>query len=126
MNNTAKIAALAAGLVMACGVPASAMGLSFSWGPTKKCFDSKSPPMTVSAVPAGTKKLKFQMVDLDAPTYPHGGGTVAWTGAGSLPYGAFSYKGPCPPAPHTYQFTVKAIGEDGKTLATAKASKRFP
>lgn len=27
------------------------MGVSFDWGPTKKCFDSKSPPMRLSGVP---------------------------------------------------------------------------
>lgn len=115
-----------AGVVIA--VPASAMGLSFSWGPTKKCFDSKSPPMKLSAVPKGTAKLRFRMVDLDKPDYPHGGGTVKWGGgsSGALPYGAFRYKGPCPPSPHTYRFTVDALDSGGKKLATAQASRRFP
>lgn len=104
---------------------ASAMGLSFSWGPTKKCFDSKSPPMKVSGVPKGTVKLKFRMVDLNAPGYNHGGGTVKYKGSGKLGYGAFRYKGPCPPAPHVYKFTVKAVNAKGKTLAKASAKKRF-
>jgi hypothetical protein len=56
---------------------ASAMSLSFDWGPTRKCVDFKSAPMTVSSVPAGTKKLRIHMTDLDAPDYPHGGGTVS-------------------------------------------------
>ncbi|MFZ1680256.1 MAG: YbhB/YbcL family Raf kinase inhibitor-like protein [Rhizobiaceae bacterium] len=116
---------IAAHLMLVSGA-AMAMSVSVSWGPTKACFDSKSPPMTVSGVPDGTRKLKIAMVDLDAPSYPHGGGTVSWAGKGSLPYGAFSYKGPCPPSPHRYQFTVKAIGDGNKTLATAKATKRFP
>ncbi|MGN6464517.1 MAG: hypothetical protein ACTHLP_03415 [Rhizobiaceae bacterium] len=53
------------------------MSLSFDWGPTRKCVDFKSAPMTVSSVPAGTKKLRSHMTDLDAPDYPHGGGTVS-------------------------------------------------
>ncbi len=119
--------ALAAFTILAAG-PAAAMSLSFSWGPTKACFDKKSPPMSLSSVPAGTKKLKFKMVDLNAPNYPHGGGTVNWSGkkSGKLSYGAFRYNGPCPPSPHIYQFTVKALDASGKTLATAKAKKRFP
>jgi len=105
---------------------AMAMGLSFDWGPTKECFDKKSPPMRVSAVPAGTAKLRFKMIDLNAPDYPHGGGTVTYSGNGNLPYGAFRYTGPCPPSPHVYQFTVEALDSSGKILAKATAKKRFP
>ncbi len=118
---------IAAGLAgMFFATSANSMSMSFSWGPTKKCFDSKSPPITMRKVPEGTKKLRFKMVDLNAPNYPHGGGTVKWKGNGKLPYGAFRYKGPCPPSPHTYEFTVKALGSGNKVLATAKAKRRFP
>lgn len=117
---------LAAALMSLAVTPALAMGLSFDWGPTKKCFDRNSPPMTVSAVPDGTKKLRIQMVDLNAPNYPHGGGTVAYEGSGKLPYGAFRYQGPCPPSPHVYQFTVEALDAKGKVIGKATAKKRFP
>jgi phosphatidylethanolamine-binding protein (PEBP) family uncharacterized protein len=112
-------------LLMTAGAQA-AMTVSVSWGPTKKCFDPHSPPIRLSGVPKGTAKLSIRMVDLNAPNYPHGGGTVAYEGQRSLPYGAFRYRGPCPPSPHVYQFTVKALSKAGKTLATAKARKRFP
>ena len=102
------------------------MSVSFEWGPTKACFDSKSPPMRLSGVPEGTTALRITMSDLAAPDFNHGGGKVAYTGQKSLPYGAFGYKGPCPPEPHTYQFTVKALDANGKTLATAKARRAFP
>jgi phosphatidylethanolamine-binding protein (PEBP) family uncharacterized protein len=100
------------------------MTVSFEWGPTKKCFDSKSPPMQLSGVPENTKTLDIRMVDLNSP-YEHGGGKVAYSGNNALPYGAFKYQGPCPPEQHTYQFTVKALDAGGKTLATAKARKTF-
>ena len=77
-------------------------------------------------MPAGAVKLDIRMVDLDAPSYPHGGATVVYSGQPSLPYGAFTYRGPCPPSPHTYEFTVKALDGSGKPLATAIARKRFP
>ncbi|TCR07286.1 phospholipid-binding protein [Neorhizobium sp. JUb45] len=102
------------------------MKASVEWGPTKKCFDSKSPPISLSGVPAGTVKLDIKMVDMDAMSYNHGGGKVDYKGQQSLPYGAFRYSGPCPPMRHTYRFTVKALDAVGKTLATAKASKDFP
>ena len=123
-----KLAVAACAFIAAAGLPAaaSAMGLSFAWGPTQKCFDPKSPPMVVSAVPSGTKKLRVHMTDLEAPNYPHGGGTVAYDGKGKLPYGAFRYRGPCPPSPHTYRMTVEALDGSGKGLATATASRRFP
>lgn len=126
MNSIFPLAVFA--IVVAGVVPASAMSLSFDWGPTKECFDRKSPPMSLSGVPAGTKKLKFRMVDLNAVNFNHGGGTVNWPGgsSGSLPYGAFRYTGPCPPSPHTYQFTVDALDSSGNKLATAKAKRRFP
>jgi phosphatidylethanolamine-binding protein (PEBP) family uncharacterized protein len=122
-----RLLVLAAAAAVAClPLTAFAMGLSFDWGPTKACFDPKSPPMSVSDVPAGTKRLRIHMTDLDAPRFHHGGGTVAYEGSGKLAYGAFSYKGPCPPKPHTYRFTAEALDGSGKVLATATAKKRFP
>ncbi|TPM34465.1 phospholipid-binding protein [Mesorhizobium sp. B2-3-5] len=119
--------ALAFGFIMAMTTAASAgMTMTFEWGPTAKCFDPKSPPITLSGVPAGTKTLAFRMTDLDAPDFKHGGGTVAFAGQKTLPYGTFSYRGPCPPKPHTYEISVRALDSTGKILATAKARKRFP
>jgi phosphatidylethanolamine-binding protein (PEBP) family uncharacterized protein len=122
-----RIACIVAVLALV-GFPASAsaMGLSFSWGPTKKCFDPKSPPISLSGVPKGTAKLRFKMVDLNAPTYPHGGQTIDFTGAAKLPYGAFRYRGPCPPSPHSYEISVDALDGHGKVLGKAKARRRFP
>lgn len=120
---TTTIAALA---IAGIASPAFPMSMSFKWGQTKKCFDSKSPPITVRSVPEGTKKLRFKMVDLNKPTFNHGGGTVTWKGNGNLPYGAFRYKGPCPPSPHTYEISVKALGSGNKVLGSAKARQRFP
>jgi phosphatidylethanolamine-binding protein (PEBP) family uncharacterized protein len=109
------------------GAQAPGFSVDFSWEGTAACFDPKSPPFTVAGVPAGTKQLKFAMKDLDAPGYPHGGGTVAFTGQSQVSRGAFSYQGPCPPSgQHTYQWTVEAQDAAGKTLMTATAAKKFP
>jgi len=118
---------LAFGFAVAMTTAASAdMVMNFEWGPTVKCFDPNSPPITLSGVPAGTKTLAFKMVDTDAPDFKHGGGTVVFGGQKTLPYGAFSYRGPCPPRPHMYEISVKALDGSGKTIATAKARRRFP
>jgi len=108
------------------GTASAGMKASFEWGPTGKCFDSKSPPFKVSGVPAGTTKLSFLMKDLDATDFYHGGAKVDYTGQGDIPYGAFRYKGPCPPTKHRYTFTVKALDAKGKELASASAVKSFP
>ncbi|WP_242219876.1 phospholipid-binding protein [Shinella zoogloeoides] len=114
-------------IAMISAASAENMRASFDWGPTKKCFDSKSPPIKLSGVPKGTIKLDIRMVDLNAVDYPHGGGKVAYTGENSLPYGAFRYKGPCPPSgKHKYRFTIKALDAKGKTLAKATADRMFP
>lgn len=113
-------------LAMISSASAAGMKASVEWGPTTKCFDSKSPPIKLSGVPEGTTKLDIRMVDLDAISYPHGGGKVAYTGQKSLEYGAFRYKGPCPPSKHKYRFTVKAFDAKGKMLAKATADRSFP
>lgn len=114
-----------AGLVAA-SPAAAGMSASFEWGPTKKCFDTNSPPFKVSGVPKGTVKLGFKMTDLDAPQYRHGGGKVEFTGKSQIPYGAFRYKGPCPPTRHKYRFTITALDEKGKEIGKTTATRSFP
>src|SRR6266851_4044278 len=71
--------------------------------------------------------LCFVMKDLDAPNFPHGGGSAPYRGQSRIERGAFTYQGPCPPSgQHTYQWTVEAQDASGKTLATATATKKFP
>lgn len=115
-----------AGVIGLSAVSASAMTLSFDWGPTTRCFDPNSPPIHVGDVPKGTKRLSFVMHDLDAPNFHHGGGSVRYLGNASLDYGAFHYKGPCPPKQHTYRMTVTATDASGKVLAKAGAERKFP
>jgi phosphatidylethanolamine-binding protein (PEBP) family uncharacterized protein len=105
----------------------SRFAVDFGWQGTAPCFDPKSPPFTLSGVPNGTKVLRFSMKDLDAPTYPHGGGSVPYHGQSQIDRGAFSYQGPCPPqGQHSYQWTVEAQDGDGRTLAVARVTRKFP
>jgi len=67
---------------------AGAMSLAFSWAGVASC--SPSPPaFTLSGVPRGTTRLAFNMVDLDLPSYPHGGGMIPFQG-NQVPAGSFS------------------------------------
>jgi phosphatidylethanolamine-binding protein (PEBP) family uncharacterized protein len=107
-------------------MPASAMTLDFSWSGMKACGASP-PAFMLAEVPDGTARLAFNMVDLNVPSFRHGGGTVAYQGSGEIPAGSFSYRGPCPPSgQHRYQWTVRALDAGGKALATATATKPFP
>lgn len=104
---------------------AAAFSISVSWRGTAKCFDPQSPIIRLSRVPKNTRKIRFHMTDLDAPNYPHGGGTVTYSGQRRLPKGAFSYKGPCPPTPHRYRWTARAYDASGKLVGTARTTVRF-
>lgn len=103
-------------------VNASAFQMSFKW------CGSGSPAFSLSGVPKGTVKLSFHMIDLDKPSYNHGGGDVVYRGKPSVACGALSnYEGPSPPAgPHTYRIDVVAKDVNGMALATATASRKFP
>ncbi len=118
----AGIAAL--GILLSDGM---AMSVKFSWTGYQPCSAS-SPAFTVSEVPTDTARLAFKMVDKNVPTYPHGGGTIAYTGKSEIPAGAFSYKGPCPPTgqQHTYEWMVQALDRNGKAIAATTAVEKFP
>ncbi|HHG91274.1 MAG TPA: phospholipid-binding protein [Devosia sp.] len=112
--------------------PVFAFGLSFEWGDLRLCTSGnpnrvKNPPFVLEGVPAGTSKIQFKLVDLDVPSYNHGGGVVPWDGQETIEPGAFRYKSPCPPnGPHTYQWTAIAINDTGEALAVAKARRQYP
>lgn len=122
-----KIMATAVVLTLATAFSAHGMSISFSWGPTKSCFDRRSPPISIKAVPSGTAKLRLKLTDLNAPSYPHGGSTRTYKGQSKLPYGYFSYKGPCPPRPqsHKYRITIYALDSKGKVIKRASATRSF-
>jgi len=104
----------------------SKFGASMRWCGT-------SPEFKLSGVPKGTASLELKMVDLNVPSYPHGGGKVAYQGRGStIPCGAikagWGYNPPSPPAGqvHTYQWTIQAIDANGRVLGQAVTQRKFP
>jgi phosphatidylethanolamine-binding protein (PEBP) family uncharacterized protein len=131
MTMLLRVAAVAA-VMMAIGAVdmahlAVAMSLDFSWAGVAGCT-AKPPAFMLSDVPEGTSRLAFSMVDLNLPSFPHGGGTIDYRGSDQVAAASFAYQGPCPPKGqrHNYRWTVKALDAAGKTLATTSAEKRFP
>jgi phosphatidylethanolamine-binding protein (PEBP) family uncharacterized protein len=119
------IAALGAVTAVTAGT-AQAFSARFSWAGIAAC-EAVSPAFDLSGVPAGTKKLRFTMTDLNVPSFHHGGATVDYQG-GHVKKGAIPYIGPCPPRGehHRYQWTIEARDAAGKVTATAKATQTFP
>ena len=112
--------------------PAASFSFSFDWGDIPLCTSGypnvvENPTFELNSVPAGTASIVFRLTDEQVPSYPHGGGTVAYAGQSTILPGAFRYKSPCPPSgSHTYTWTAEAFSQDGKILAIAKSSQRYP
>ena len=112
---------------------AQAFEISFDWKGLKSCTNGSpnrvlNPRFTLKDVPAGTKYIRFKLVDRDARSYNHGGGLVAYTGKPVIAPGAFKYKSPCPPSGrHTYIWTATAQSrKNGGKLGVAKAARKYP
>ncbi len=133
MRSAICFAILLPSLLTACqSLPESpdiaAFNTTVSWEGTQSCLDPNSPRFTVSQVPAGTDKLVFLMEDLDKLSFRHGGGEVRYNGESTIPYGAFQYKGPCPPGvTHTYRWTIKAIDSQRQmVVGKSVVERKFP
>jgi hypothetical protein len=132
METLLFLAGLSAVGVVSNSSNASAFSFSFEWGDIPYCTSGNpnivnNPNFKLSGVPQGAAKIEFHLRDNNVPGYDHGGGSVAYSGGGSVASGAFKYKSPCPPdGTHTYTWTATVCDKAGKKLATAKASKRYP
>ena len=83
---------------------------------------------SLSGVPKGTTTLQFHMVDLDVPTYNHGGGDVAYKGPilGAMWRSHQLFAAKSPSGSHSYQITVTAFSAGNAKLATATFMRKFP
>jgi phosphatidylethanolamine-binding protein (PEBP) family uncharacterized protein len=119
------LALVAVVLALAAGA-ADAMSAHFSWAGIAAC-EAISPAFALSGVPAGTKRLRFEMHDLNVPGFHHGGSTVRYEGE-AVKQGAIHYIGPCPPGGehHRYRWTIEALDAHGKVTATTTVTQTFP
>jgi phosphatidylethanolamine-binding protein (PEBP) family uncharacterized protein len=125
--------ALAATAFLLAPTGLQAFEIGFDWGPLELCTSGipnivDNPTFTLSDVPEGTRFIRFDLVDLDVPSYDHGGGTVGWNGQNKIAPGAFRYQSPCPPdGRHRYEWTATALdGENGNALGQTSAEKLYP
>ena len=114
-------------------LPAQAFEIGFEWGALKSCTSGSpntvdNPRFELTDVPEGTKFIRFKMVDLNYPSFNHGGGTIAYTGQTVIEPGSFKYKSPCPPTgQHKYQWTATAQSKkSGGKIDAAKAVRKYP
>jgi Phospholipid-binding protein len=105
--------------------------LSFQWGNIPRCTTGRpntvpNPQFTIRDLPAGTETVEFRLVDLDVPSYNHGGATLRLSSSGTIQSGIFTYQSPCPPSGvHTYEW--RATARQGRqVLGTATAQRRYP
>ncbi len=95
--------------------------IDYIWTQANQC-STVSPEIRVSGVPAATKELRASLVDLDVPTYNHGGGTITYEGKNVIPTGALkNYRGPCPPSgQHRYTIQVDALDASRAVIGSGK------
>ena len=119
------LAALA--LSLGATTAAEALTATFSWAGIPAC-SSASPAFKISGAPNATARLRFQMIDQDAPNFRHGGATIPYAAKGIVPKGAISYVGPCPPKgeKHRYVWTIEALDAAGKVLAATRVQGMYP
>lgn len=89
-----KQALTAAALLAATSATAGAGGfrIGFDWGDIPLCTTGHpgrvpSPVFVLENVPEGTDSVAFELHDLDAPWFEHGGGIVPVSGDGVIPPG---------------------------------------
>lgn len=107
---------------------ADSFGMTFSWGPTVACDDTKSPPLRVFNVPSSASYLRITLYN-NATGKKHGSAMLAVTSKSSFAYGEFkreTYVGPCSPPANMYRLEVLALDGGGEVKAIATGTLRFP
>ena len=120
-------------LLFACenvGPDAVNLQLDFSWG-RHPGENRQNPEIRVTGIPDGTRSLEVQLNDLDVPFPGHGDAEIVpYEGTGVVARGCLKqYLGPSPPrreghAGNRYEFTVRALDENGRVLGIGKRMKR--
>jgi phosphatidylethanolamine-binding protein (PEBP) family uncharacterized protein len=116
----------------ACATPQQAprgapeLGIEFTWDGVEPCTNV-SPRIVVRDAPAGTRRFRVALVDVDSMVSRHGGGEVDAAPGGVIAAGALkSYRGPCPSQQAiVYELRVAALDASGRVLAEGKERQRY-
>ena len=102
---------------------AAKLDINYEWTSQTNC-SNQSPEIRLTGIPAGTQKLRVNVVDTTV-AYDHGGGTVSYTGTNVIPAGKLSsFRGPCPPgSTHQYSMTIDAIDASGVIIGRGEKTK---
>ncbi len=113
--------------LLAATLPAAAFSAKFSWRGIPAC-GTVSPGFALKGVPRGTTALSLSMRDRDAPDGQESGSTVPYAGHGTVPRGAVTYTGPCPPkgTSHHYIWTIHALDAKNADLDMTEAAGGYP
>lgn len=112
------------------GPNAAKLTVEFTWDNVRPCA-SESPEIKVFSAPAGTARLKFELVDIDTMFSSHGGGEIEYKGTPLVPAGALrGYRGPCPQgakgtAAVRYEFRVSALDAKGAVIGYGTATQSY-
>ncbi len=126
-----RLAAVCLAFVLSATAAWAEFRISFEWGDIPLCNTGRpntvdNPAFRVQGVPTGTETIEFRLIDLDVPSYDHGGARLRMGQDGTVPSGLFTYRSPCPPGEvHTYEWRATAQG-GGQVLGTAAAQRRYP
>lgn len=119
-------------LLLACstdriGADLIPLDIDFVWPVDQKCFDPRSPAITISGPTGDIAMFRVRMMDLDN-MHDHGGGTAPNDPSGTIAMGALTgYQGPCPGwgAPR-YRITVEGLDAAGVVIAMGRKTRRWP
>ncbi|MCP4553549.1 MAG: hypothetical protein GY834_16240 [Bacteroidetes bacterium] len=106
-----------------CGPDCAKISIDFTWD--LKNMDI-SPKLILQSVPKGTTHFKIKMFDL-SNRYPHGNEKIINDGSNIIKAGTIDpYQEPQPMfGPTRYEFTIKALNQDGKIIGIGKKMRKF-
>ena len=127
VGRTVARIAIGAAALLAATLPSAAFSAKFSWRGIPAC-GTVSPAFALTSVPRGTVSLSLAMRDRDAPEVETGGAPIPYAGHGTVPKGAVTYTGPCPPkgTSHHYIWTIHALDAKGGDLDMTEAAGDYP
>jgi phosphatidylethanolamine-binding protein (PEBP) family uncharacterized protein len=121
------MAVIGGAALLAATLPSTAFSARFSWRGIPAC-GTVSPAFALKGVPRGTASLSLSMRDRDGSDVPEQTATVPYGGHGTVPKGAVTYTGPCPPkgTSHHYIWTIHALDAKGGDLDMTEAAGDYP